>query len=196
MHRGFFFSVFAAVGLAQIPPQQEDPVQSAIRAYQNAREQGRFDEAVTKRELARDLLDQIPPDSPQLGHSVRNVAQIYQGAGLMRQAIAIAQQALARTAAPEERIQLLQMIADFYMQEQNLLQALVYREKAVAALDEEATKPAVPNTKPVARTYSRIGSFRSGFAPDDSRMWAYQQLADLYQQLGRPDAVAAITKRM
>ena len=196
MHRGFLFSVFAAVGLAQIPPQQDDPLQAAVRAYQKAREQGRFDEAVTQRESARNLLDQIPADSPQLGYSVRNVAQIYQGAGLMQQAVAITQQALARAAAPDERIQLLQMIADFYQQEQNLLQAVVYREKAVAVLDEEAAKPAVPNNKPVARIYSRIGSFRSAFAPDDSRMWAYQQLADLYQQLGRPDAVAAITKRM
>jgi tetratricopeptide (TPR) repeat protein len=159
--------------LPQIPPQQEDPLQAVIRAYQKAHEQGRFDEAVTQRESARSLLDQIPPDSPELGYSVRNVAQIYQNAGLMQQAITIAQQALARATSPEERIQLLQMIADFYTQEQNLLQAVVYRERAVAVLDKVAAQPAVPNSKPVARIYSRIGSFRSGFVPDDSRMWAY-----------------------
>lgn len=194
MKRGCLSLLLAAVALPQVRP-QEDPIQVAVKAYHTAHAEGQFDEAAAKRELARSLLDQAPADS-QFGNSVWNVAQLYQGSGLSAQALAIAQQALARATTPGSRIQLLQMAADFYQQDRNLLQAVAYREKAVAALDEAATKPAESNSGPVSvRIALTIGiGFRS--VGGDRRAAAYQQLADLYQQLGRPNAVAATIKRM
>jgi hypothetical protein len=205
MYRGFLWSLFAAFALAQIQ-YQEDPVQTAIRAYQTARDQGHFAEAAAKREQARSLLDRIPADSQQYGNSVRSVAQLYQNAGMSAKGLAIAQQALSR-ATDDNRVELLQMIADFYQQDRNLLQAVGYREKAVAAMDEAAAKPAKPETNApsAGRIRGDFGGgigFRTGisisrmYSPSDARTFAYQQLASLYQQLGRPDAVAAITKRM
>ena len=92
MKRGCLSLLFACVASAQVRP-QEDPVQVAVRAYHSARDQGNFNEAAAKRELARNLLDQIPADS-QLGNSVWNVAQLYAGSGLSARALAIAQQVL------------------------------------------------------------------------------------------------------
>jgi hypothetical protein len=195
MNRACLSLLFAGVVLAQVRP-PEDPIQVALRDYRNAREQGQFDEAAAKRELARKLLDQIPADA-QFGNAVWNVAQIYQGSGLSAQALAIGQQALARATTLENRIQLLQMVGDFYAQERNLLQAVAYREKLIAALDEAAAKPAEPNSGPTAvrmEGYAGRRSFRS--IGGDRRTFAYQQLVNLYQELGRPDAVAATTKRM
>jgi hypothetical protein len=195
MKRGCLSLLFACVASAQVRP-QEDPVQVAVRAYHSARAQGQFDEAAAKRELARSLLDQAPADS-QFGNSVWNVAQLYQGSGLSAQALAIAQQALTRATTLGSRIQLLQMVADFYQQDRNLLQAVAYREKAVAALDEAAATPAEPNGGASSLRMGLsvgFGGFRS--TGGDRRAAAYLQLADVYQQLGRPDAVAATTKRM
>jgi Tetratricopeptide repeat len=195
MSRACLSLLFAGVVLAQVRP-PEDPIQAVLHDYGSAREQGQFDEAASKRELARKLLDQIPVDS-QFGSAVWNVAQLYQGSGLSAQALAIGQQGLARATALENRIQLLQMIGDFYAQERNLLQSLAYREKLITALDEAAAKPAEPNSGSdwvaIAR-FSGSRSFRS--MGGDRRTSAYQQLANLYQDLGRPDAVAATMKRM
>jgi hypothetical protein len=195
MSRACLSLLFACVVLAQVRP-QEDPIQALLRDYRSAREQGQFDEAAAKRDLARKLLDQIPADS-QFGNAVWNVAQLYQGSGLSAQALAIGQQGLARATTLENRIQLLQMVGDFYAQERNLLQAVAWREKLIAALDEAAAKPAEPNSGSdwvaIAR-FSGSRSFRS--IGGDRRTSAYQQLANLYQELGRPDAVAATTKRM
>jgi hypothetical protein len=196
MKRGCLSLLFAGVALAQVRPPQEDPLQVAVRAYHTARDQGQFVEAAAKRDLARNLLEQTPVDS-QFGSSVFNVAQLYQGANLSAQALAIGQQALARATALHIRIQLLQMVADFYQQDRNLLQAVAYREKLVAALDEAAAKPAEPNAAPTfsrVETFNGFGRFRS--YGGDQRTRAYQQLAELYQELGRPEAVAATTKRL
>jgi hypothetical protein len=171
---------------------QEDPIQVAMKAYHSARAQGQFAEAAAQRELARTLLDQVPADS-QFGTSFWNVARLYQGSGLSAQALAIAQQALARATALDTRIQLLQMIADFYQQDGNFLQAVPYREKLLAALDEAAAQPQKPNGGIAS---SRVVSFSGPGRFLDRRTAAYGQLADLYQQLGRPDAVAATVKRM
>jgi tetratricopeptide (TPR) repeat protein len=196
MKRGCLSLLFACVALAQVRP-QEDPIQAVVRAYQTARDHGQSNEAAAKREVARSLLDQIAPDS-QFGNSVWTVAQLYQGSGLSAQAMAIAQQALARATTLDTRIQLLQMVSDFYQQDRNLLQAVMYRERLVTALDEAATKPpAEPNSGP---GMVRMGSFGANrgfqYIGGDRRMAAYQQLADLYKELGRPDAVAATTKRL
>jgi hypothetical protein len=194
MKRGCLSLLLASIALAQVRP-QEDPIQVAVRAYHTAHAEGRFDEAVAKRDLARSLLDQAPADS-QLGNSVWSVAQLYQGSGLSAQALAIAQQALARATTLGSRIQLLQMVADFYQQDRNLIQAVAYREKAVAALDEAATKPAESNSGPASVSIALTTGIGFRSVGGDRRAAAYQQLADLYQQLGRPDAVAATVKRM
>ena len=142
MYRGLLPLTFVAVTLAQVQS-QEDPIQVAIKEYQTARDQGRFNEAVTKREAARALLDKLPGDDPQFGYSVRNVAQLYQASGLPAKALAIELRALER-ATDTNRAELLGMVAESYQQDRNLLQALVYREKVVAALDEAASKAALP----------------------------------------------------
>ena len=133
MKRGCLSLLLAGIAVAQARP-QEDPIQIAVRAYHTAHAEGRFDEAVAKRDLARSLLDQAPADS-RFGDSVWSVAQLYQGSGLCGPALAIAQQALARATTLGSRIQLLQQVADFYQQDRNLLQAVAYREKVVAALE-------------------------------------------------------------
>lgn len=193
MYRGLLLCC-TVVALAQIPP-QEDPVRAAINASQTAHNQGRFDEAAVKRAQARSLLDQVPGNSPQFGNFVERVAFLYQTTGLSAQALAIVQQGLTRAALPASQLQLLQRIADFYQQDQNLLQAAVYREKAIAAMEESLTKPAALNQQISISRISGGGSF-SRLGSGDSRIGAYEQLANLYQQLGRTDAVAGVVKRI
>src|SRR5882672_5640438 len=87
--------LLAGSAVAQTQP-REDPLMAAIRAHQKAREEGRFDEAAAKRELARGVLDQIPAGTPQFANRVFSVTQLYQNSGLTAKALAVAQQALSR----------------------------------------------------------------------------------------------------
>src|SRR5207244_1605682 len=144
----------------------------------------------------------------------QNVAQIYQGSGRRLQARAIYQDALTRADALGEwhptRIQLLNMLASSLQQDGNLLKALSYREKAVAAL-EAAPAGATPDPvqlRPGSRaaftgsvsTGNQImmvrasGSFPAGMVTNNA--YIYQQLADLCRQLGRPEAAAKATAKM
>jgi len=203
MYRGTVCVLLAAVSTAQVRP-QEDPLQTAVKEYDTAHNEGRFSEAALKREIARGLLDRIPADSPHLATSVRSVAQLYQDSGLTVRALAAARQALARATATDSRIQLLETIADFYQQDRNLLQAVAYREKAVIATDEAAAEPvALPDASQPAQAAERgdlpdagVISVTRVFNAADSPIRMHQQLADLYQKVGRPDAVAALTERM
>jgi hypothetical protein len=80
---------------------------------------------------------------------VQTVAQLYQSAGWRAQARAVVQDELSRANSLAEshpmRIQLLNMLADFWGQDGNLLKALSHREKAMAALEA-----APPSTSPDA----------------------------------------------
>src|SRR5437870_1764423 len=141
MTRGFLFVLCSAVVLGQVP--RREPFEIAIQSYRDARSSGDFDTAAARREEARRLLALTPVDSPQLLSRVQAVAQIYQSSGRRAQARAVVQDSLSLADSLGEshfiRIQLLNMLADFWQQDGNLLRALSYREKAVAA--QESAPP-------------------------------------------------------
>ena len=206
MHRGFLCLLWSLSALAQAP--QQNPLDMAIQAYWKARAEARFDEAVAKREEARALLAQMPAEAPQFGSWVQNVAGLYEGGCMQARAREVAEAALARTGrlgdAHPTRILLLNTLAGFWQEDRNLLKAATYSEKAVAAL--EAAPPA--NSAEPGSAQGVMGSFSTGSrvivigsrlsrgGPVSNLSGAYQRLASIYQQLGRPEAVAAVLTKM
>jgi tetratricopeptide (TPR) repeat protein len=144
---------------------------AAIQAVWQARNSGHFEEAVAAREQARALLPRAPLDSPQFPGWAQQVAQLYQNANWNAQARAILQDALDRTRplgdSHPSRIALLTALSESWRMDGNLLKAVAYLEQAAAA--QPATQSAI---------------------------YTYTNLAGLYQQLGRPDAVAAIAVKI
>ncbi len=183
---------------------QDDPLLSSVTAIFKAREQGRFTDAATLRENARTLLERLPVDAPQFGGFVQSVAQLYSGGGRTAQARGVLQSALDRAPVTSPvRIQLLTSISDSWRQDRNLLKAADYLEKAVAVLELAPATP--PPTPPVAGHWFRVdgppllmtdGKFSRRAGQDTSLSPLYQRLADLQQQLGHPDAVAALHVKM
>jgi len=211
MRRGFLFVFCSTVVLGQVPPREAFEI--AVQSYRDARASGNFDQARARREEARSLLAQTPLDSALLPSRVQNVAQLYQGAGWRAEARAVVQDELSRANSLAEshpiRIQLLNMLADFWRQDGNLLKAVSYREKAMAAL--EAAPPSASPDAPQSRlnplygtAANRVGVRVAGFGAIQafvpgrgaSNAYLYQQLSDLYRQLGRPEAAAKIVARM
>jgi tetratricopeptide (TPR) repeat protein len=212
MRRGFLCLLWSLSALAQAP--QQNPLDLAIQAHWKARTETRFDEAAAKREEARSLLAQMPVDAPQFGGWVQNVAALYSGAGMQARAREVAEAALARTGrmgdAHPTRIQLLNMLAGFWQEDRNLLKAATYAEKAVSALEAapppgsaEAGSTAAARSSVFTRVSSISGAnvavFGNTFSrggPNSNLSSAYQRLVAIYQQLGRPEAVAAIVGKM
>src|ERR1017187_9275302 len=206
MHRGFLCLLWSLSALAQAP--QQNPLDMAIQAYWKARTEARFDEAVAKREEARALLAQMPAEAPQFGSWVQNVAGLYEGGCMQARAREVAEAALARTGrlgdAHPTRILLLNTLAGFWQEDRNLLKAATYSEKAVAAL--EAAPPG--NSAEPGSAQGVMGSFSTGSrvivigsrlsrgGPVSNLGGAYHRLASIYQQLGRPEAVAAVLTKM
>jgi hypothetical protein len=195
-----------SISFAQVPvAHQQEPFDAAIQAYWAARNEGRFDSAAANREEARKLLDQTPVDEPQFAGRVQGLAHIYQQGGKHAQARAIVQQSLSRASdqTNPSRVMLLSTLGDFWQQDQNLLKALEFREKAITVA--EATPPGKTST-PYARVQQfngvgvSVGGLNSPFfhrvgsVPGNTHL--YQALTDLYQQLGRPEAVAKTLTRM
>jgi len=207
MRRGVLFLV-CAVAFGQTEPR--DPFDRAMQLSQQARTQGNSAEAAAHREEARSLIEKTPLDSKQWAFRVQNLAQSYQGSGRYVQARAVVQGALARAQALPEwdpvRIQLLNMLAEFWQQDGNLLQAVSYREKAVAAF--EATPPGAAvaaQRDPAGISVSQLSSgpfiamsslTMARFYSGGNNSQLYEQLATLYRQLGRPDAAAKATAKM
>src|SRR5260370_17208334 len=137
MLRGFLFVLCSTVALGQVPPRE--PFDVAVQSYRDARASGNFDQARSRREEARSLLAQTPLDSPLLPSRVQTVAQLYQSSGWRAQARAVVEDELSRANSLVEshpsRIQLLNMLADFWQQDGNLLSALSYRNQTVPAFD-------------------------------------------------------------
>src|SRR5712692_5650907 len=211
MLRGFLFVLCSAVSLSQVPPRE--PFDIAVQSYRDARANGNFDQAAARREEARGLLAQTPLDLPLLPSRVQTVAQLYQSSGWWAQARAVVQDELSRSNSLADwhplRIQLLNMLADFWQQDGNLLKALSYREKAVAALESTppgaSPDPPQPRFNPATGTaanrsvarFAVIGFSGQAVAPGrGNNTFVYQQLADLYRQLGRPEAAAKIVAKM
>src|ERR1044071_8892592 len=122
MLRGFLFLLCSTVALGQVPPRE--PFDSAVQSYRDARASGDFDQARVRREEARSLLAQTSLDSPLLPGRVQTVAQLYQGSGWRARAREVVQDALSRANSLPEwhpiRVQLLNMLADFWHQDGNL----------------------------------------------------------------------------
>src|SRR5713101_3837933 len=212
MQRGFVAFLCSTVALGQIPPRE--PFEIAVQSYRDTRARGNFAQARARREEARRLLAQTPLDSPLLPSRVQTVAQLFQSSGWWAQARAVVQDELSRANSLAEshptRIQLLNMLADFWGQDGNLLKALSCREKAVAALDaappsasQNAPQPmfnSAARTAAANRTTGKFGVFGAIQAIGNGRgannAYLYQQLSDLYRQLGRPEAAAKIVEKI
>jgi tetratricopeptide (TPR) repeat protein len=193
----FLFCSLAA--LAQPSPPQ-DPLDTAIQAvWQNGN--GRFEEAAAAREQARALLQRAPAASPRFGGWVQQVAQLYQNSSFNAQARAILQEALARTGPLPDwhpsRIAVLIALGESWRQDGNLLKALGYLEQeaaAQAAAPPAAAQPAKWGVIGVNGRTFFIDYAGPGYS--GKGIYAYIRLADLYRQLGRPDAVAAIAVKI
>jgi tetratricopeptide (TPR) repeat protein len=167
------FLLCSLAALAQPLPRQ-NPMDAAIRAVQDLRYSGRTEEIVALREQAHALLRRVPVDSPQFANWAQQVASLYQSpnrnANWNAPARAILQEALDRTRplgdSHPSRIAMLDALGWSWRQDGNLLKAAGYLEQAAAA------RPATP-----------------------SALYSYTNLAGLYRQLGRPDAVAAIAAK-
>jgi hypothetical protein len=200
MLRGFLFVLCSTVVLGQIPP----PFDVAVQSYRDARVSGNFDQARDRREEARGLLAQTPLDSPLLPSRVQIVAQLYQNAGWRAQARAVVEDELSRANSLAEthpvRIQLLSMLADFWQQDGNLLKALSYREKIVAALEAAPTSASANKPQPGLNPFFGVATANRAAArfvvSGANNTQAYQQLSDLYGQLGRPESAAKIVAKM
>ena len=189
--------------LAQEP---RPPLDLALEAYRTAHTEGRFDEAAARREDARSLLNRTPVETPQFTSWVQQVVQLYQAAGMSVQARTVAQEALARAGKLGDshpmRIMLLNMLADSWQQDGNLLKSVAYLEQAATA--QEAA-PAVKAQPPAAQAGSQwfnarvtvTGCCQSRLQAVPNPVYpSYQRLADAYQRLGRPEAVAGVLAKM
>src|SRR5579864_4673964 len=209
MPRGLLLLLCGTLAVGQVEPR--DPFDRAMQSSQQARTQGNFAEAAARREEARKLLEQMPAGSPQWAGRVQNLARAYQGSGRHVQARAVLEDALARANALPEwtpvYIQLLNTLAEFWQQDGNLLKALSYREKAVAAFEAtppdaspEAAQAMPPGVPSMIASNGRLGvvingRFTSAFRGANN-CYLYDQLANLYRQLGRPEAVAKVMTKL
>ena len=200
--------LYSLTALAQPGPRQ-DPMDAAIDAVWRARSMSRFSEAAAGLEQARAQLQRTPVNSPRFAGWARQVAQLYQSSGWNAQARAIVQEALERTGplgdAHPSRTDLLNAMGDLWLQDGNLLKAVGYLEQAATAqavappaaapaFTEQAGRIAVMGTFAV-RIFAGSG-FPNGGGMPGSSIYAYIRLADLYQRLGRPDAVAAVAAKI
>jgi tetratricopeptide (TPR) repeat protein len=195
------FLVCSLAALAQPSPRQ-DPLETALQAVWQARNNGRFEEAIAAREQARALLKRAPADSPRFPGWVQQVTQLYQSASLNAQARAILQEALARTSPLGDshpyRIDMLNALGDSWQQDGNLLKAVEYLEQAATA---QAAAPPIAAAQPATQFFAVSGKRSAYFgniggAYAGNGTYAYTRLAALYQQLGRPDAVPAIAVKI
>jgi tetratricopeptide (TPR) repeat protein len=171
-----------------------------------ARNEGRFQDAAALREQARAMVKVLPPDSEQFLASVQTVAQLYQESARTVQAREVVEEALNLAAGLGDtdpvRIRLLIQMAELWQQDGNPLKALPYLENAVRA--EETVPPAVPKSEGARRvgvaisgvmTVMTSGGFaRPGMHTDLTGL--YQQLAETYRQLGRREAIDALTVKV
>jgi tetratricopeptide (TPR) repeat protein len=175
------------VALAQ--PAQRDPIQSLINAYRTASSEGRFDEAAARRADARDLLKRVPPDAPDLAFWVSQVSMLYARAERTAEASALLEDAVVRAGNGPRATSLLNDLSSSWEQEGNLLRAVEYAEKAIAA----AEAPETASPAEGAGQFVRLSRFdRLGFS--NARL--YQHLAQLYLRIGRKDDAAQVVARL
>jgi tetratricopeptide (TPR) repeat protein len=135
------------------------------------------------------------------------LAQLYQNSGLNAQARAVLQEELARTGSLGDshpsHTAVLSALADSWRQDGNLLKAVGYLERAAAALAAApATAPSAGALQVSVGGIISVGSGRrfagrlaiGGYGA--GALDAYIRLADVYRQLGRPDAIAAVAVKI
>ena len=183
------------------PSLRQDPLDAALQAVWQARNNGNFEGTAAAREQAHVLLQRVPADSPRFAGWAQQVAAAYQNSSWNVQARAILQEALARTASLGDshpsRIALLNALGESWRQDGNLLKAVGYLEQAAAA--QPTAPPAVTPQLPTRAVFvsGKFGSFRGdGGSYPGNAINAYIRLADLYRELGRPDAIAAIAVKI
>jgi tetratricopeptide (TPR) repeat protein len=198
MHRLTLLLVCSLTALAQQPP--EEPIDIAIRAAWV--DSGRSTGTPAARERARTLLAGIPASSPRFAERAQQVAQLYQNGSLNGQARAVLEDAVARTAALGEahpsHIAMMAALGQSWWQDGNLLKAVEYLERAAAAAAAEAASPRVASGPRAFIVSGRqIHSvFLGDRAYSDTALEDYLQLANLYQQLGRPEAAAGLEAKI
>ncbi len=192
------FLVCSLAAVAQMR-QQQDPLDTAIQAVWQARSSGQFGVAAAAREQARALLQRAPADSPRFAGWVQQVSQFYQSSSLNGQARAILQDALARTSvlgdSNPSHIAMLNALGESWRQDGNLLKAVGYLEQAAAAQAKAPPLPPAQSATGAAFSGKFSGAYFGG-GYTGNVINAYTRLADLYRQLGRPDAVAAIAAKI
>jgi tetratricopeptide (TPR) repeat protein len=188
--------------LAQVP---REPFDIALESYRKAHAEGRFGEAVAHREDARALLNRTPVEAPQFASWLQQVAQLYQGTGMNLQFRTVAQEALARAGklgdSHPTRIALLNMLADSWQQDGSLLKSVAYIEQAVAAQEAAQAMKAPASAAQASSQWfnARLtvtGCCQNRFGAVPNLVYPYQRLADAYQRLGRPEAVAGVVAKM
>jgi len=210
MLRGLLAFLFTCAALAQ--QRQPLPIDEAMQKYWKLRQAGNFEEAVAQRDVVRNLLAKVPLESPQYASWAQNVAQLYQSVGMFDQGREVLESALGRTTQLPDyhshRIALLTALSSFWQQDQNLLKAATYMEKAVTALESAPATPqadqqqagvggGISFSRLQAGPYLAVRSGRfSGWTPESNLASAYERLADLYRQLGRRQAVAALSSKI
>jgi hypothetical protein len=189
MKRVSLLVLCSTVAVAQIEPR--GLFDGAMQGSQEARMQGGSADAAAHREQAAKLLEQMPAGTPQWAGDVQNLAQSYQSSGWHARARAVVEAALERTNTLPDwhptRMQLFRTLADYWEQDGNLLKALSYREQAAAAF--EAKPPGAPAEGAVVGFIGNPLGLRASTYP-------YQQLADLYRQLGRSEAASQTLAKM
>lgn len=201
--------LLASTLAALAQPMPRDPLDTTLQQYWQARQQGRIEDAASRRQEARTLLQGVPPDSPRLPMRVQQVSQLYQNANRNAEARAVLQEACDRTAALGEshpnHIAMLTALGDSWRQDGNLLKALGYLERAAAS---QASAPPPAPTAPAAlrsavptaviplrgALFGKGMVFTGPVSPEKTEI--YFRLADLYRQLGRPDSVAAVAAKV
>jgi len=180
----------AGLALAQ-PSTSREPVEAAIQAAGQARTGV---EAAAARDRALAALQQEPATSPRFGWWVQEISQLYQMAGWNAKARSVLEDALARTASRKDGGNLQALVLNFlamaWQQDGNLLKTVGTVEQ-LAAVEESAPR------KPAGS--ASVYYLRPGVKPDGwyyfNTIETYSRLANLYRQLGRPEAIAALTAK-
>jgi len=206
MRRSLVYFLCASPLLAQTfrPTPRQAPIDALIQSYQSALNNGKYDEAVAKREQARAFFGQIPVNDPQFANWAQRVSQLYDGGGFALQARDVLEQALARSAGLGEsspvRIAIRGAIATSWEQDRNLLQSVSYLEQAVMAAESEPKAEQTATAQPSASVFIVMGTISAvrpaGRYLGNDNGWLYQRLFNLYRTLGRPQDAAAVLARV
>jgi hypothetical protein len=179
---------------------------TAIQAVWQARAMGRSAEAAEALAQVRQQLQRTPADSARFSTWARQVAELYQQVGWNARARGTLQGALDRTAplgdSHPTRSELWHSLGDFWWQDGNLLKAAACLEQAAAGQAAAAPGATAPRFGAQAVRVFGQGAYAIRMSGPNrgvaygSGMFLYARLADLYQQLGRPDAVAAVALKI